>query len=184
MRALGHIGGFLRMAGGAFHFRHAGGMRKSLDRRMAIAAIQNRVRARLVFRRIYINALPRLRFQILLAVASQAIFIGIHRRSFRLPPRLRASQQRKKDRKRGGSEQRPATLNPTSIAHPHGTTSFFPSRYFNPKSVNIFGLASSMASIEWQVSQSFGIDRPSAVVWLPSWQRKHPGKSVCPKLFG
>jgi hypothetical protein len=25
---------------------------------------------------------------------------------------------------------------------------------------------------------------PSALVWLPSWQRKQPGESLCPRLFG
>ena len=28
------------------------------------------------------------------------------------------------------------------------------------------------------------IELPFLAEWLPSWQRKQPGKSVCPMLFG
>ena len=39
-------------------------------------------------------------------------------------------------------------------------------------------------SILWQVSQSWQIVLPSFDLWLSSWQRKHPGKSMWPMLFG
>jgi hypothetical protein len=38
-------------------------------------------------------------------------------------------------------------------------------------------------SIEWQVSQSWLIFLPSLDLWLSSWQRKQPGKSMCPMLL-
>ena len=38
--------------------------------------------------------------------------------------------------------------------------------------------------ISWQRSQAWLIVRPSLVEWLPSWQRKQPGKSMWPMLFG
>jgi len=38
--------------------------------------------------------------------------------------------------------------------------------------------------IEWHVSQSWLIFLPSRVAWSSSWQRKQPGKSTWPMLFG
>ena len=57
MHALRHIGGLLRMAGGAIHFRNSRGVRILLDIRMAIGAIQYRVCARLVFRFVDVEAM-------------------------------------------------------------------------------------------------------------------------------
>ena len=41
-----------------------------------------------------------------------------------------------------------------------------------------------MASRLWQALQSWVMELPSLALWLPSWQRKQPGKSVWPMFTG
>src|SRR5215470_8838344 len=49
-------------------------------------------------------------------------------------------------------------------------------RYCSPRSASCLGFASSTARRLWQVVQSLlMLLLPSFVLWLPSWQRKHPG---------
>src|SRR5215472_11005514 len=52
-----------------------------------------------------------------------------------------------------------------------------------PSSVSTFGPLSSIASRSWHALQSCEMVLPSAALWDPSWQRKQPGKSVCPILM-
>src|SRR5215475_88460 len=54
----------------------------------------------------------------------------------------------------------------------------------SPSSVSTFGFSSCVASRLWQDEQSLEIVWPSEVECRPSWQRKQPGKSLWPKLFG
>jgi hypothetical protein len=56
--------------------------------------------------------------------------------------------------------------------------------YFIPIVVRILGFSSPDARTSWQAEQSLVMVWPSALVWLPSWQRKQPGESLCPMLFG
>ena len=56
--------------------------------------------------------------------------------------------------------------------------------YFIPRSVRTLGFSSPAARTSWHAEQSFVMVCPSALVWLPSWQRKQPGESLCPRLFG
>src|SRR5271157_5839154 len=58
-------------------------------------------------------------------------------------------------------------------------------RSASPSVLNTPGSASSTASGSWQVLQScVMVIFLSDVECDPSWQRKHPGKSVCPRLLG
>src|SRR5438270_5304957 len=53
-----------------------------------------------------------------------------------------------------------------------------------PISASTFGLGSSLASRAWHELQSCETFAPAVETWLSSWQRKQPGKSVWPRLFG
>ena len=50
--------------------------------------------------------------------------------------------------------------------------------YCIPRSVSTLGFLSSTASRLWQTLQSFVSVFPLFDTWFPSWQRKHPGKSL------
>ncbi len=56
--------------------------------------------------------------------------------------------------------------------------------YWKPISLNSLGLDSSTARRLWHAAQSLVMVLPSLEVWLPSWQRKQPGKLVWPMLLG
>ena len=75
--AFRNIGGFLCMARRAFYFRNVRGVREFLDARVAIGASQGRVHARLVLRFVDKDAAAGIRFQVLLAVAGEALRVGI-----------------------------------------------------------------------------------------------------------
>ena len=47
--------------------------------------------------------------------------------------------------------------------------------YCMPRLASSLGLASSIATRLWQTEQSLVMLSPVLVLWLPSWQRKHPG---------
>ena len=56
--------------------------------------------------------------------------------------------------------------------------------YFSPSCVRISGFSSSIARTWWHASQSAETVVPSFASRFPLWQRKQPGKSSCPMLFG
>ena len=54
----------------------------------------------------------------------------------------------------------------------------------NPDLTPLRAGAADAHEMAWQVSQSWLIVLPSFVLWLSSWQRKQPGESMWPMLFG
>ena len=172
VNACGHISRLIGVARRAVHRSGMIRMRIALDVGVAIGTTQAAVDAFGLFLTVNEDAVPCLILQVLLPVTGQAVVILLRQGRYGGEEHCRDEQAARGDARAQnarGSESSPELATKVHLI---------------PSSVSTFGLCSSTAMRSWQASQSLGMVFPSVDVWLPSWQRKQPGQSVCPMLLG
>ena len=153
MDALSNVACLSGVADGAVDHGGMFGMWIAFDIGVTVGAVQNSVDTGFLLRFVYVKAMPRLVLQALLVMTGKAFGILLRTNHWNC-------KTEEKQRRHGPTHNRSSLL---STRQSKIRTACPAMTYFIPISSRIFGLCSSIAKTLWQVSQSFGIVRPSAV---------------------